>query len=254
MPLRVFRPLAVLCAAALLAVSACDDGPTGPTSYVQVAGGQAWVAVAEPRGLPRAETWLPYLSPEHRAGVDALRARAHRARAAGRPEEALRLEAQALREAAAGVAHAPDAGRVLGALAALEAWTDRARARLELGAHPELAAAAASVAARAQAARAALDAGDTAAAVRHLSEGTLAAREQSPIAVGLRLLAIAEARLQAGAASSATERNVRALLLGARAGLASGDSIRALRRAVYALQLLEGAPAAAVVDPASPLH
>jgi hypothetical protein len=254
MPLRVFRPLAVLCAAALLAVSACDGGPTAPTSYVQVAGGQAWVAVAEPRGLPRAETWLPYLSPAHRAGVDALRVRAQRARAAGQPEEALRLEAQALREAAAGVARAPDAGRMLGALAALEAWTDRARARLELGAHPELAAAAASVAARAQAARAALDAGHTAAAVRHLSEGTLGAREQSPMAVGLRLLASAEARLQARAASGAAERNARALLLGARAGLASGDSIRALRRAVYALQLLEGAPAPAVVDPASPFR
>jgi hypothetical protein len=254
MPLRVFRPLAVLFAAALPALSACDDGPTAPTSYVQVAGGRAWVAVAEPRGLPRAETWLPYLPAASRAGVDALRAGAQRARAAGRPEEALALEGQALRQAAAGVERAPHAGRLLGVLAALEAWTDRARARLDLGAHPELSAAAASVAAQAQAARAALAAGDTAAAVRHLSEGTLAAREQSPMGVGLRLLADAEARLQAGAASGATARNARALLLGARAGLASGDSIRALRRAVYALQLLEGAPAPAVVDPPGPFR
>lgn len=254
MRLRVFRPLAVLFAALLPALAACDDAPTAPTSYVQVAGGRAWVAVAEPRGLPRAESWLPYLPAPARAGVDGLRARASRARSAGRVEEALQLESQALRMAAAAMTRAPAPARLMGGLAALEGWTDRARARLDLGDHPELAAAAAAVALHAQDARAALAAGDTPAAVRHLSEGTIAAREHAPMAVGLRLLASAEARLDAGAIPEPTARRARSLVLGAREGLASGDSIRALRRAVYALQLLEMDPAPEPVDPTAPLR
>jgi hypothetical protein len=74
------------------------------------------------------------------------------------------------------------------------------------------------------------------------------------MAVGLRLLASAEARLNAGGRSDPNAKRARSLLIGAREGLAAGDSIRALRRAVYALQLLDGQPAPEPVDPPLPFR
>lgn len=243
------RSRLLLALAPLLALAACQDGPTGPGSYVQSAGGTEWVAVAEPVGMARAATWLRYAAPGSpaREGVRGLHAAAGRARAAGRMEEALAMEDQALLLAAASVSRAPDPRRVLEPLAALDAWTDRARERMEHGRYPALDSAAASVAARADSARAALSARDTAAAVRLIARGTVAARGQGPMAVGLRLLASAEARLAAGGAGQNGAR-ARRLLAGAREGLAGGDSIRALRRAVYALQLLDAPPVAGMVD------
>jgi hypothetical protein len=229
--------------AAVLAVAACDDAGTAPTSYVQVVGGGTWVAVSEPPGMARAETWLPWLAADGPAAAQLrqLRDTAGRARNAGRVEEALALEADALRLAAGSLARSPDAVRgVLAPLAALDAWTDRARARLELGRYPSLDSASAAVGAEAAAARAALAAGDTMVAVTHIANGTLLARRHSTLGVGLRLLAAVEGRLgreQPG--ESANLRRARHLISGAREALSTGDSMRAMRRAVYALQLLE---------------
>jgi|GEM_PF-1349717 len=233
------RALAAL--AALLLLSACDDGPTAPTSYVQHAAGATWVAVTEPVGLPRVETWLPYVSSESAAArtLRDLRDRAARLRTAARVEEALALEDEMMRVAAASLTRAPEPARLLASAAALDQWADRARLRMETGSYPELAAAAASVSASADAARAALSAGDTSGAVMHLTQGAIAAREHAPLAVGLRLMAAVEARLAAGTSQSAGVRRARHLLADAREGLATGDSLRALRRALYALQLLE---------------
>ena len=229
--------------AALPLLAACEDGGTAPTSYVQVVGGGAWVAVVEPAGMPRAETWLPWLPAESPAWeeVRAFHEAAARARRAGRIEESLALEDDALRTAAAALPRAPDPARgVLGPLAALDAWTERARARLQSGSYPELQAAADEVAGQAAAARRALSAGDTLQAVAHLASGTVAARRQAPVAVGLRLMGAVQARLgrpQGG--ESPNVRRARRLLAGAREGLATGDELRAMRRAMYALQLLE---------------
>jgi hypothetical protein len=240
-PLNQVR-LAAL-AAVLLAVAACEDAGTAPTSYVQVVGGGTWVAVAEPPGMPRADTWLPWVAPGGPAAaqVHALRESANRARNAGRIEQSLALEDDALRLAAGSLARSPDAVRgVLTPLAALDAWTDRARARLELGRYPALDTAAAAVSAQAAAARSALAAGDTMVAVTHIVNGTLIARRHSTLSVGLRLLAAVEGRLgreQPG--ESMNLRRARHLISGAREALSTGDSMRAMRRAVYALQLLE---------------
>ena len=229
--------------ATVLAVAACDDAGTAPTSYVQVVAGGAWVAVAEPPGMPRADTWLPWLAADGPAAaqVRQLRDAAGRARGGGRVEEAISMEDDALRLAAGSLARSPDAVRgVLGPLAALDVWTDRARARLEMGRYPELHAAAAGVAAEAAAARRALAAGDTMTAVAHLANGTLLARRHSTVGVGLRLLAAVEARLGPPKNIDSTNlKRARHLLAGAREALATGDSMRAMRRAVYALQLLD---------------
>ena len=240
---RSLKHARVLALAAVLAVAACDDAGTAPTSYVQAVAGGAWVAVAEPPGMPRADTWLPWLASDGPAAaqVRQLRDSAGRARSAGRVEEAMALEEDALRLAAGSLARSPDAVRgVLVPLAALDAWTDRARTRLELGRYPSLDSAAAAVGAEAAAARAALAAGDTMIAVTHIASGTLLARRHSTLGVGLRLLAAVEARLgPAKNVDSTNLKRARHLLAGAREALATGDSMRAMRRAVYALQLLE---------------
>lgn len=233
------RALAAL--TALLLISACDDGPTAPTSYVQHAAGATWVAVTEPVGLPRVETWLPYVPAESAAGrtLREMRESAARARSAARVEEALRLEDEMMRLAARSLARVPEPARLLASVAALESWADRARARMETGSYPELAAAVARVSGHAHAARAALVTSDAGGAVLHITDGAIAAREHAPLAVGLRLMAAVEARLGSGAGHSTGVRRARHLLADAREGLATGDSVRALRRAVYALQLLE---------------
>lgn len=240
---RFLRHARFAALAVVLATAACDDAGTAPTSYVQAVEGGAWVAVAEPPGMPRADTWLPWIAAGSPAAaqVRQLRDAAGRARSAGRVEDAVSLEADALRLAAGSLARSPDVVRgVLAPLAALDAWTDRARARLETGRYPQLDGAAATVSAEAAAARRALATGDTMVAVMHIANGTLAAREQSTLGVGLRLLAAVEARLGAPKSSDSTNlKRARHLLVGAREALSMGDSMRAMRRAVYALQLLD---------------
>ena len=222
---------------ALLALAACEDAPTGPSSYAQVLGGTSWVAVAEPPGMAGADTWLPYAVPSAAAEARDLSAAAGRARRSGRIAEAVELEGHALLAAAA-VERAPLPERVLGPLAALDAWVVRSAGRLATEPHPYLAESTAAVSAHADSARASLAAGDTAAAVLHLARGTLHAREHAPMAVGARLLASLEVRLEGAPALPSTQR-ARRLLAGAREGLATGDTVRALRRVVYAHQLLD---------------
>ena len=260
----LFRPRrgALAALASLLLLAACDDGPTAPTSYVQQTAGGAWVAVMEPVGLPRVETWMPYIDGGSAAAstLREMRDRAARFRTAARVEEALLLEDEMMGFAARSLTRTPEPARMLASIAALESWTDRARARLETGSYPELAAAAATVSAHADAARSALAAGDTGRAVLSVTRGAIAAREHAPLAVGLRLMSAVEARLAAGAGNGAGVRRARHLLADAREGLATGDSVRALRRAVYALQLLEAEgvavppPARTPVDSPRPLQ
>ena len=235
-----------LAACLLLPLAGCDDAPTGPTSYVQDVAGSTWVAITEPAGMASLEAWMPFLetgTPEARA-VLGLRERAGRARSAGRVEEGAALEAEAFTLAATALRE-PPLEKLLGGLAALDSWTDRAGQRAATGTFPALAGATRYVRAQADSARASLERGDTSAALGHLARGTVAAREHSPVMVGLRLLATLDAWVAAAPETPGVVR-ARRLVVGAREGLATGDSIRALKRAVYALQLLEAeAPGAA---------
>ena len=224
-----------LCALA----AACADLPTEPRSYVQEADGALWVAVMEPAGMPDARTWLPYLSPESAGEVRALHAGAARARRAGEAEMGMALEADAGRLAASRIAAAPPPQLLLGAMAALEIWTERALERTQTGRFPELDSAAARVRAHREGARVLLARGDTGAAVAELERGAREARHFSPTAVGLRLVSRIEARIDADPAPSTNLKRARRLLGTAREALATGDGARALKRALYALQLVE---------------
>jgi hypothetical protein len=238
MPFALCRALPAALASLLL-LAACEDAPMAPTSYVQHAAGGVWVAVTEPVQLPRVDTWLPFVGAADAASLREMRDRAVRLRTSGQVEDALALEDEMMRLAARSLARTPDPARLLASAAALDEWADRARARLQTGSYPGLSAAVLAVTTEAQAARARMAAGDTSTAVLHLTRGALAAREHAPLAVGLRLMGAVEARLARERSESAGVRRARHLLADAREGLATGDSLRALRRAVYALQLLD---------------
>ncbi|MFL5537421.1 MAG: hypothetical protein ACJ8J0_00420 [Longimicrobiaceae bacterium] len=231
---RLAAPLA-LCAA----LAACGDAPTLPTSFAREAGGKTWVAVREPAGLADARSWLPYLAADDAARVRQAQAAADAARREGRLEAALELDAEARLAAASLLAADPPPARVPAALSALREWEARAAERLEAGSYPALQATAAVVAARRAEAEAALARGDARAAVVHLAEGGEAARGASPVAVALRLVASAEQRIDGEASPSADLRRARLLLRLSREAMATGDQTRAMKRALYALQLID---------------
>lgn len=236
-------PGLVALAALVFPLAGCGDGPTAPTSYAQEVQGRIWVAVTEPYGLPDARTWEPYVAPGSPvlAQLREMSSAAGRARRAGRLEEAAALEGRAAVTAAA-VARITDPLPLVRSLDALERWEQNAATRLESGRYPELERAVAEVAGLRDAARALLARGDTAAAVVQLARAAERVRYETPAAVALRLVAAAEARIDSAAAPTERMRRARRLLRGAREGMATGDHARALRRAVYALQLLEAEP------------
>ena len=232
--LRRLAPLALLCA-----LAACGDAPTLPRSFVQQAGGRTWVAVSEPAGLPEARTWQALLAPEAAARVRAAQDEASRARQEGRLEDALAFEGQARLSAAASLAKAPAPAALRPAFSALREWETRAAERNAAGRYPGLDSAATAVAALRARADEALARGDTRAAALRLAEAGEAARAYSPVAVGLRLVASAEQRIDADPSPSAGLRRARLLLHLAREALATGDETRAMKRAWYAVQLLD---------------
>jgi hypothetical protein len=231
---RLAAPL-VFCAA----VAACGDSPTLPTSFAREAGGTTWVAIREPEGLPGVRSWLPYLSAGDAARVRQVQAAARAARDAGRLEAALEMDAEARLAAASLLAADPPPARLRAALAALRAWEARAAERLKAGSYPTLDSVALVVSARRAEAEAALARGDGRAAVLRLSEGAEAAREASPVAVALRLVTRAEQRIDADASPSADLKRARLLLRLSREAMATGDQTRAMKRALYALQLID---------------
>ena len=235
------RPAARLAAPILLcaAFAACGDAPTLPTSFAREAGGVTWVAVREPAGLPDARSWLPYLSADDAARVRRVQAAADAERAAGRLETALEMDAEARLSAASLLAADPPPARIRAALGALEEWESRAAARLETGRYPALESVAAVVAARRAEAEAALARGETRTAVLRLTEGAEAARSASPVAVALRLVEAAEQRIDGDPSPSADLKRARLLLRLSREAMATGDQTRAMKRALYALQLID---------------
>ena len=239
----MLRPLRCLAIPAVLALSAalaaCGDAPTNPTSFARQAGGRTWVAIAEPAGLPEARTWLPYLPADASARVRAMVSDARSLRRDGKLEDALEAEAGARLAAATLVSANPAPGRVRAGIAALEEWEARAAERRTAGSYPELDSLASMVAERRAAAEAALAAGDARGAVLRLAEGAEAARGASPVVVALRLVRDAEARIDGDPSPSADLRRARLLLRLSREAMATGDQTRAMKRAWYALQLID---------------
>ncbi|HSU13612.1 hypothetical protein [Longimicrobium sp.] len=241
--MRPFRRSAALIAvsAALCAgAAACGDAPTLPTSFAQQAGGRTWVAVTPPAGMPGVRTWMAYAPREAATRVRSLEQQAARARRAGMLETALEMDGQAARLAATSVSADPPAPRVYGAVSAVREWETRAGERLRAGRYPDLERALAAVAAARAEAEAALARGETRAAVLRLADAAGAAREFAPEAVALRLIADAERRAGADPEPGPEMRRARLLLRLSREALATGDQTRAMKRAWYALQIVDG--------------
>lgn len=229
-----------------LPIAGCKDAPTVPIALQQLAGGEEWVAMPAPRELPGLESWLPYADRQTPQGREAL-ARVHEmstaaehARTAGRLLEATRLEREAERIAVLSLASFPAPRELQRSLYALDFWADRVEAEVALDRAPELAAALAEVKTAQAHARSLLVAGDTTSAVLQIARASERVREFTPTAVALRVLARVEGRLQAQSGRDAAVDRALHLLASARQELLTGDPRRALRRALYALQLAHG--------------
>ncbi|HET7463725.1 MAG TPA: hypothetical protein VFJ82_20890 [Longimicrobium sp.] len=235
---KLFGPLlASVCAA--LALSACGDAPTLPTSFAQEAGGRTWVAVAEPAGMPDARTWLPLLPRPEAGRIRLLLADAERLRRGGDLEGGLAAESQARLAAAQALAGDPPPAGVNAALAAVREWESRAADRLRAGHYPGLDSTVVAVAAQRALAEAALARGDRRAAAALLAQAGETARVYSPVRVALRLVERAEQRIDADPSPTPVLRRARLLLRTAREAMATGDQTRAMKRAWYAQQIID---------------
>jgi hypothetical protein len=229
-----------------LPLAGCKDAPTVPSALQQLAGGEEWVAIPAPRELPGLESWLPYADRETPEGREALglvqelSAAAERARGAGRLLEATRLEREAERVAVLSLARFPAPQELQRSLYALDFWADRVEAEVALDRAPEIAAALAEVKTARARAVTLLAAGDTTSAVLQMAAASERVREFTPTAVALRVLARVEGRLQPQAGRDPALGRALHLLASARQELLTGDPRRALRRALYALQLAHG--------------
>lgn len=227
---------------ATLLVGACSDAPTTPAAMQQIAGGEAWIAVPAPEGLPDLATWTPLLGQESgaRTRVEALSARAKAARLDGDLEHAAALEREAVGAAIRFITVSPDPELISRAMDAIAQWRDAVGEDVDPRVYPQVAATHAAVGEAMAAAEAALTDGDTVSALLRISDAAAGIREHTPEAVALRVLSRAESQLRAsGVRGPVLDRAVH-LIRSARHELVDGDPSRALRRALYALQLAEG--------------
>lgn len=244
LPVSRFGALAPTLLLALLA--GCADAPTVPASIRQLAGGEEWVAVAAPRDLPGLRSWLPYLDPSSPAGAAALaRVRelsgeAEQARRVGRIARAAAYEAEAERVAVVALARHPAPMELQRALFAIDAWTDRVRAEGSPERTPRISEALAEVESARGHAGTLLARGDTTSAVLQISRAAGRIRSLTPTEVALRVLARAEEGLRERPADDPGVERALHMLASSREELLHGDARRALRRALYALQLAHG--------------
>ena len=244
-PIRALRPRAAALAGALLCFGACTDLPTGTDSFQLEADGQLWVAIVPQGDLPDAATWLAY-GPVGAEG-DRLRVvvqgrweEARRARGAGDEARAQRLLEEALQEAAGAMTVAPGASYFLAREAALLAWESRARAAVALERAPALATTLESVERHREAMAQAVTEGDYRTAAIRLTEASELARSWSPDGVALQVLDRVETHLAAAARSPEERERTAQLVASARQELVGGSPLRAMQRALYALQLAGG--------------
>jgi hypothetical protein len=229
-----------------LLLSACADAPTLPRAFVHPADGELWVAITAPPGLPDLDTWMPYVRPvgsEAETGavrhVSELRREAEQARQAGRLGVARKLNEQAARVAVISLRRMPEPAVVNSAMEAIDLWLRGVGTEVDLGRFAALQAAVEDVSTARTRAAHSLAVGDTAAAVLQISNAAETIRDQSPSAVALRALVRAEERLRQDPEPTREIDRALHLVRTSREALLSGDSNRALRRALYALQLAE---------------
>lgn len=236
---------AVACLA-LFASGGCTDLPTGADSFQLQADGQLWTAVVPPRDLPTAATWLEFAAPgslESRAAATAvalLEAEAARARIDGNIELAGALLEAAAERAVQGMTRDPGSGPFLSGIASLDAWGRTVRSRVDLTRAPELAAAAEAVAHERDAVEAAMLQGDARQAALHLTRASNRVRAWAPQEVALRVLERAMGALDRSTMSDTEGDRVDHLVRSAREELVNGEPLRAVQRALYALQLAQG--------------
>lgn len=243
-PMSAARPVLVAILA-LFAVAGCRDAPTMPHALQQIAGGEAWVAIPEPAGLPGLGALLPYVGAGPAAApvlprLRALEAEAREARVDGRLDRARELERRAVGLAVASLERAPDPRLFYESLHGLAEWSGRVDATVDLRVYPDIAASLRLVQRATAGAWDALESGDTSTAVLRMMRGAEAVRAHGPTAVALRVLGRAESRLRQHEIRTVIVDRAIHLVRSARQELVAGDPSRALRRGLYALQLLEG--------------
>lgn len=233
-------------ALALLALPACTDLPTGVEAFQLEADGELWTAVMPPADLPTAATWLQYAnpaSPETNAAaveVEALYMRAGRARARGELQQAETLLAAAATRAVEVMDDAPRPGIFLAGVSSLQGWERSVRAGIDLSRAPALATTLAAVAQDREAVEVSLLEGDERAAALRLTRAAERVRAWGPQGVALRVLGRVEAHLASAARSPGEAERARHLVQSARDELMNGEPLRAVQRALYALQLAGG--------------
>jgi hypothetical protein len=237
----------LLATAALLALlAACRDSPTAPEALRVVAAGRDWIAIAAPSYLPTTATWAPFLLKQGDGGraivsrVKALERQAERSRKEGEFARASDLRREASDLAVRSLVAVPSADIVLESAGGVDRWLRSVEA-VGLEHSPLVAETVDSVRAGRAAARGDLAAGDTLGAVRHIMAATEQIRRWSPPEIAWRALRRAEAAVAAMPDGGADRVRARRLVQGSRLELRTGDPFRALERALYALQLADGA-------------
>ena len=252
MTLRMFparRPLGRLLgglALASLAVAAggCADAPTFPAALQWLADGEEWVAVLPPEGLPQAADWARFASEEQGPALAQRLASMETAVALalshGDVAGAARLRSEAALLLGGAIRRAPDAAILRDGAAAIDLWGSRVRETVRVEEAPALVAAMDTIAAARSRAALALERGDSIGAALALLDAGQRIRSWSPMAVAMRLVERADDRVGALPDDAIGATRARHLLLSSRQALRAGDPMRAMQRAIYALQLAAG--------------
>jgi hypothetical protein len=172
--------------------------------------------------------------------VKELERQADRSRKDGEFGRASALRREASELAVSSLETAPSADIVLESAGGVDRWLQSVDA-VGLGESRLVAATVDSVRAGRAAAREALAAGDTVTAVRYIMAASEQIRLWSPPEIAWRALQRAEVAVAAMPDGGTNHDRARRLVQGSRLELRTGDPLRALERALYALQLADGA-------------
>jgi hypothetical protein len=248
------RRVAALALPALLAVlGACADAPTFPNALQWLADGEEWIAVLPPEQLPRASAWARFAGSDADAAalasrVSHLETEAVASLSRGDVYGAARFREQAVGLLERSIRLTPAAPLLRDAASAIDLWTDRVHANLRTDDAPGLLAALDSVAAARAAATRSLEAGDSIAAAVALIDAGERIRSWSPTLVAVRALQRAELRLAQHPLPPAEAARAQHLVRSAHDAVLARDPVRALQRAVYALQIAGGQEVAQAPD------
>ena len=241
-PGRSAGRLALVALAAL--AGGCADAPTFPAALQWLADGEEWVAVLPPAGLPQAADWARFAdhdeAPALAKRLGSMESSVALALSHGDVAGAARLRADAVLQLKLSIHRAPDPVILREAGNAVDLWGVRVRETVDVEQAPSLAAALDSIAAVRSRATVALESGDSIGAALALLDAGERIRSWSPIAVAVRLVERAGARVGALPEEGISATRARHLLLSSRQALRAGDPMRAMQRAIYALQLAGG--------------